>query len=162
MRIILGILLATLAHAESQPLAVPFFKQQKDGCGAASVAMVMHYWGEAPAAAEVYRSLYDVELHGIPLIDMKHYLENHGFHAYTLHGHWADVEEHLAKGRPVVVSLKRKDSAPLHFAVVTGTENDQVLLNDPTRKGTTRMKRADFEKQWNRAETWMLLAVPQQ
>ena len=164
MRIILGFVLASLAQAASQPLAVPFFKQQKDGCGAASVAMVMHYWGgpTAPAATEVYRSLYDAKLHGIPLIDMKHYLENNGFHAYTLHGDWTDIEEHLQKGRPVVVSLKKKNSAPLHFAVVTGEANGQVLLNDPTRKGITRIKRADFDKQWNRAEGWMLLAVPQQ
>jgi len=72
-RIILGFVLATLAGAASQPLSVPFFKQQKDGCGAASVAMVMHYWGghPTPSAAEVYRSLYDAELHGIPLIEMK-------------------------------------------------------------------------------------------
>lgn len=166
-RIILGILLATLAQAASQPLTVPFFKQQKNGCGAASVAMVMHYWGgqkaDAPAypnPAEVYRSLYDAELHGIPLVEMKRYLEDNGFRAYTLHGRWVDVEQHVGKGRPVIVSLKKKDSSSMHYAVVTGTAKDQVLLNDPTHKGTTRMKRSEFEKQWNQADGWMLLAAP--
>ena len=170
-RLVLGFLLAiplaSLAVAASQPLTVPFFKQQKDGCGAASVAMVMHYWGgqrvEAlpyPAPAQVYQALYDKELGGIPLVEMKHYLENNGFRAYTLHGQFADVEQHVGKGRPVIVSLKKKDSSPRHFAVVTGTTKSHVLLNDPTHKGTTRMKRAEFDKQWNRAETWMLLAAP--
>ena len=167
-RVILVILVATLVQAASQPLTVPFFKQEKNGCGAASVAMVMHYWsGQQPGAptypshAEVYGSLYDADLRGIPLVEMKQYLEGHGFRAYTLHGLWTDLEQHLEKGRPLVVALKKKDSAPIHFAVVTGTASDRVLLNDPTRKGTTRMKRADFEKQWSRADSWLLLATPQ-
>ena len=168
-RLILGILLAGLVHAAEQPSAVPFFKQQKNGCGAASVAMVMHYWrGQQagarvyPNALEVYRSLYDPELYGIPLVEMKHYLEDNGFRAYTLHGRWADVEQHVGRGRPVIVALKKKDSSPMHFAVVTGTTEDRVLLNDPTQKSTRRMKRADFEKQWSQADGWMLLAVPQE
>jgi len=165
-RLMVGLVFAALAHAASQPLAVPFYKQQKDGCGAASVAMVMHYWGEQkdggrayPNPAQVYQSLYDANLHGIPLVEMKRYLEDQGFAAYTLHGQIADVEQQVGKGRPVIVSLKKKDSSPLHFAVVTGWTKDHVLLNDPTHKGTTRMKRADFEKQWNRADSWLLLAV---
>lgn len=161
-RILLAVLLTTLAHAASQPLTVPFLKQQKNGCGAASVAMVMNYWGVQKSGAEVYRTLYDPKLHGIPLIEMKRYLEDQGFRAFTLHGRWADVEQHLSKGRPVVVSLKKKGSSPMHYAVVTGMEKDRVLLNDPTRKGTTRMKPADFEKQWKQADGWMLLAVPRE
>ncbi len=159
-RILLALLLTAIAQAAAEPLKVPFFKQQKNGCGAASVAMVMNYWGVQQDPSETYRQLYDAELKGIPLIEMKQYLENSGFLAYTLRGGWSDLEQHLDKGRPVVVSLKKKDSSPIHFAVITGTAKDQVLLNDPTRKGTTRMKRAAFEKQWSNSEGWMLLAVP--
>lgn len=168
-RLVVGVLLATLAQAEGQPLPVPFFEQQKNGCGAASVAMVMHYWSvqkagapASPEPADVYRSLYDAKLGGIPLAQMKRYLEDRGFRAYTLHGRWSDLEQHLGKGRPVIVSLKKGRSSPLHYAVVTGIVKDRVLVNDPTRRGGTSMKRPAFEKQWNQAEFWMLLAAPRE
>lgn len=117
----------------AEPLAVPFVAQQKNRCGAASVAMVMHCWS--------YGSLYVPAFRGIPLVEMKRYLEGQGFRAYTLHGHRADLAAHLGKGRPVIVSLKKKPSGPMHFAVVTGVEKDQDTLRQ-------------------KADGWTLPAVP--
>lgn len=161
------VLVAGLQIAWAQTLSVPFFAQQKNGCGAASVAMVMHYWSseqgdidQYPKASDIYAALYDAKLRGIPLVDMKHYLEGNGFRAFTFHGRWSDVEQQLEKRRPLIISLKKKASSPMHFAVVTGAGRDEVQLNDPTHEGTTRMKREEFEKRWKYAETWMLLAVP--
>ena len=164
---LLGVAVFTLAAAlAAEPLAVPFVAQQKNGCGAASVSMVMQYWAgqrsgtQYPDPAAVYASLYDPALRGIPLVEMKRYFEGQRFRAYTLHGEWADLAAHVGKGRPVSVSLKKRGAGPMHFAVVTGTTPDQVLLNDPTRQKTTRMKRPAFEKLWRKADRWMLLAVP--
>jgi predicted double-glycine peptidase len=129
--------------------------------------MVMQYWAgqrggaaQYPDSAAVYGTLYNPTLRGIPLVEMKRYLESQGFRAYTLHGQWTDLTSHVEKGRPVIVSLKKRGSGPMHYAVVTGTAPDHVLLNDPTRRETTRMKRQAFEKLWHKADGWMLLAVP--
>ncbi len=54
-------------------LDVPFVPQQKDGCGAASIAMVMQYWERhqsqplRPAAepSQILRALYSNQAHGI-------------------------------------------------------------------------------------------------
>jgi predicted double-glycine peptidase len=160
---------ALAAALGAEPLTVPFVAQKKNGCGAASVSMVMQYWagqrggtGQYPDAQAVYNSLYDPALRGIPLVAMKRYLEEQGFRAYTLHGQFTDLSAHVEKGRPVIVALKKRASGPMHFAVVTGVEADQILLNDPTRQGTTRLKRAAFEKLWRKADTWTLLAVPKE
>jgi predicted double-glycine peptidase len=142
------------------PLQVPFFPQAKNGCGAASVAMVMHYWGSRPEPGLVYHELYDAEHHGIQLASMKRYLEQAGFRAFTIQGGWADIQEHTAKGRPVIVGLKRNRRMPMHFAVVIGAEGDRVWLNDPTRKKAAAVKRRDFQKQWEQADRWMLLSTP--
>ena len=158
-----------VAALGAEPLAVPFVAQQKNGCGAASVAMVMQYWAGQrvgavpyPDAQAIYSSLYNPALRGIPLVEMRRYLEEQGFRAYTLRGQIADLTAHVEKGRPVIVSLKKRAAGPLHFAVVTGVEPDHVLLNDPTRKETTRMKRSAFEKLWRKADGWTLLAVPKE
>lgn len=156
-------LVCTLAAiAACEPLTVPFFRQQKNGCGAASVAMVAHYWdaAKAPAPEAMYDRLIDAERKGIRLADMKSYLEELGFQAFTLHGKWSDLEQHLGKGRPVIVSLQAGRTKRLHFAVLVGIEDEHVWMNDPTRKSAHRTERKKFEKQWAGAEHWMLLATP--
>lgn len=154
--------------AAGGPLDVPFFRQAKNGCGAASVAMVAHYWGSrpaqqrvaAPSPEQVYQRLYDARRRGILLADMKRYLEDLGYRAFTFRGRWTDLEGHLAKGRPMIVGLKKSRSKDLHFAVLTGAETGHVWLNDPTRKQPHRVARAEFEKQWDLAGRWVLLATP--
>ncbi len=168
------------------PLDVPFFQQAPNGCGAASVAMVMHYWGaqqmlhpvsgEAaalplPTPEEIYQKLYRPEREGIRLADMRHYLEEAGFHAFTLRGQWADLEKHLAKGRPLIVGIRKEAAAAslsgtqpqqprMHFVVLTGARGDFVWLNDPTRKKPTRIGQAEFNRQWALAGHWILLSTP--
>ncbi|HSB13009.1 MAG TPA: C39 family peptidase [Bryobacteraceae bacterium] len=166
--LVAAICVATLAGAANQRLDVPFFAQKKNGCGAASVAMVEHYWSgrpakqsaTAPSPEQVYQQLYQPDRRGILLADMKRYLEDHGYRAVTLRGEWVDLERHLSKGRPVIVGLKPGRSKGLHFAVLTGTEGNHVWLNDPTRKRPNRVDQAKFEKQWEFADRWMLLATP--
>ena len=169
--VILGILVlaGATASAADRSLAVPFFSQQQNGCGAASVVMVMHYWGSLtskpttyPTAEEAFQRLYQPERNGILLGDMKRYLEESGFRAFTFRGHLVDIEEHLGKGRPLIVTLKKRRTSPIHYVVVTGAAADYITLNDPTRKRTTQLKWGEFERQWNEADRWMLLAAPRQ
>lgn len=163
-----GLLAAECFSAASSPLHLPFYRQKKNGCGAASVAMVMRFWAERrpgtllthPSPDEVYEALYRPQLKGIRLADMKGYLEDWGFRAFTLRGDWADVEGHVTKGRPLIVSLRQGRKKPVHFAVVSGVANGFVWLSDPTRKAASRMGRAEFEKRWELADRWMLLAMP--
>ncbi len=165
----LAVLLAVeYCAAASLPLAVPFYAQKKNGCGAASVAMVMHYWENGrpgpsaiyPSPENLYGLLYRPGRKGILLADMKRYLEDMRFRVFTLRGRWEDVEGQLAKGRPLIVALKKGQSAAIHFVVVTGAGDESVWLNDPTRNKPNRVKRPEFEKRWAFADRWMLLAFP--
>jgi len=150
-------------------LDVPFVKQDKNACGAASIAMVMQYWQQQvgqPAAAdarEIQRALYSYEGHGIYAAELERYLKQHGFQTFAFQGAWEDLREHLEKGRPLIVVLKtgRDD---LHYVVVTGLDWQQqvVLKNDPAERKLLKQDRASFEKEWKAAANWMLLAVPQQ
>ena len=154
--------------AAGSPLDVPFYAQKKNGCGAASVAMLMHYWDDRrpgppviyPTPESVYEFLYRPEQKGIQLADMKGYLEDMSFRVFTLRGRWEDVEGHLAKGRPLIVALKKGQKAAMHFVVVTGAGDEFVWLNDPTRRKSNRLKRPEFERRWAFADRWMLLALP--
>lgn len=152
-------------------LDVPFIKQEKEGCGAASIAMVMQYWrkqqnkpADASAdAVEVQRALYSSNDHGIRASDMERYLQEHGFQTFTFAGKWDDLQQHLAKGRPLIVALKPAAlETQLHYVVVVGVDSEQnvVLLNDAAQRKLLKQERASFEKQWSAVGRWTLLALP--
>jgi predicted double-glycine peptidase len=153
-------------------LDVPFVKQEKDGCGAASVAMVMQYWfkrqgradGASVDAAEIYRALYEPDARGVYASAMERYFKQRGFNTFAFRGEWEDLQNHLRKGRPLIVALKPPETgAPLHYVVVAGLDPPAglVLLNDPARRKLLKQDRADFEKQWSGVNKWTLLALPQ-
>lgn len=153
-------------------LDVPFIRQEKDGCGAASIVMVMRYWlkqQEKPAErsvepAEIQRALYSSEAHGIYASELKQYLQQHGFRSFAFKGTWDDLNEQLEKGRPLIVALKASaGQLPLHYVVVAGLswEESIVLLNDPSRRKLLKQDRLSFEKEWRAAGQWTLLALPE-
>lgn len=158
--------------AAAQPgvwLDVPFVKQEKDGCGAASIAMVMQYWmdqqgsGGSIDSVEIQRALYSKEDHGIRASDLEKYFQEHGFRAFAFQGTKEELKKHLEKGRPLIVALKPEGNGGNHYVVVTGLdwENGIVQMNDPAQRKLLKQHWSDFEKQWSAVGKWTLLAVPQ-
>lgn len=152
-------------------LDVPFVKQEKNGCGAAGVAMVMQFWqrqqGGSPNAAsdarQIQKALYSSRAHGIYASDLEQYLKAQGFRAFAFKGTHDDLEQQLEKGRPLIVALRPTGQGPLHYVVVTGLDpgNHLVVLNDPAERKLLKQEQARFEKEWKDAGNWTLLAVPQ-
>src|SRR3977135_2514761 len=135
---------AAVAATSGVWLDVPFVKQEKDGCGAASIAMVMQYWqaqqgrpaNDASDASQIQRTLYSAKAHGIYASDMERYFKEKGFRAFTIRGEWEDLKQHLDRGRPLIVALKPSGGGTLHYVVVTGLDGDQeiVMVNDPAER----------------------------
>jgi len=165
---------AALAASSGIWLDVPFVKQEKDACGAAAIAMVMQYWLRQPGGAAVVpesaadavaiqRLLYSKEGHGIYASDLEAYFQQNGFRTFAFHGEWADLKQHLQKGRPLIVALKPGAGAPLHYVVVAGLdwENKLIMVNDPAQRKLLSQNQAVFEREWSAAGKWTLLALPQ-
>jgi len=149
-------------------LDVPFVRQDKNACGAASIAMVMQYWQQhgQPGFADarlIQRALYSHQGHGIYAADLERYLKQQGFQTFAFQGAWEDLREHLEKGRPLIVALKTGRDE-LHYVVVAGLDGQQqvVLKNDPAERKLLKQNRSSFETEWKAAANWTLLAVPQQ
>lgn len=152
-------------------LDVPFVKQEKDACGAASIAMVMQYWArkqQRPETqvdadpVEIQRVLYSKEGHGIYASDLQHYFQDHGFQTFAFAGSWDNLNRQLTQGRPLIVALKIGGHGPEHYVVVAGLEGHNiVLVNDPAQRKLFKQDWSSFEKQWSAAGKWTLLAVPQ-
>lgn len=152
-------------------LDVPFVKQEKDGCGAASIAMVMEYWqlqqgrsgDPAAEAAKIQRALRSDTADGIYASDMERYFRENGYATFSFSGDWSDLKQHLEKGRPLIAALKPGSKAALHYVVVAGLDQERqlVLLNDPAQRKLLKEDRSRFEQEWKAAGRWTLLALPE-
>ena len=152
-------------------LDVPFIRQEKDGCGAASIAMVMQYWraqqskpiDSSADATEIQRALYSSKDHGIHASDLEHYFQQNGFQTFAFAGRRDDLKQHLEKGRPLIVALKPSAlETSLHYVVVVGIdpEQDVVYMNDAAQRKLLKQEWPGFEKQWSAVGHWTLLALP--
>lgn len=151
---------------------VPFAAQTRDGCGSATLAMVMRYWDGKegrPASAEsdpgkIQAALFSRPAGGIFASGMERYLRQAGYRAFEFPGQWDDLRRQLALGRPLIVSLKASGRrGPLHYVVVVGVDSERgyVFVNDPARQKMLRISKEGFEAEWSGAGDWMLLAIPQ-
>jgi ABC-type bacteriocin/lantibiotic exporter with double-glycine peptidase domain len=168
------LLLAALVGQAQVPhgvwIDVPFVHQPREGCGAASLSMVMQYWAQQQRRAAgvtsdveaIQRQLYLPSEHGIPASSMAAYLREHGFEVFALSGRWSDLATQLRKGRPLIVALRPAGQRELHYVVVDGIDPGRglVMMNDPAERKLLSQERAGFEKDWNATGDWMLLAVP--
>ena len=172
-RLVILVCLCGAAFAQSTGvwLDVPFVQQEKDGCGAAVIAMLMEYWhNQQPRPddpkidpVEIQRSLYSRKAHGIYSSDLEHYLQQQGFRTFTIRGDWELLRRHLEKGRPLIVALKPvKGESSLHYVIVTGMDsrNNLLLINDPAQRKLLKIERGAFENEWRAVRCWTLLAVP--
>jgi len=171
--LICGIIVPTALSAQPSAvwLDVPFIKQEKDACGAASIAMVMQYWlrqqgraaDSSADATHIQHVLYSSKAHGIYASEMEHYFQQSGFRTFTIRGEWEDLNEHLQKGRPLIVALKPGAGGDLHYVVVTGLDSSQdlVLMNDPAQRKLLKQDRSSFEREWSATGKWTLLALPE-
>lgn len=159
---------------------MPFVKQPSEGCGAASIAMVMQYWdqqhlggpgisvargSDTRADSDVGRiqqELYSKPAHGIYASNLQQYLAAHGFATYVVQGDVALLAHHVQRGRPLIVALKPTSAQVLHYVVVAGVDTIEhaVLVNDPAQRKLLKVDSAAFEKEWQATGNWTLLALP--
>ena len=150
---------------------VPFVAQPRNGCGAASVAMVMQYWAAqqrlpltaAARVENIQKQIFSRKRHGATPAAMESYLSQHGFLVFGVHGSWQLLHQQLEKGRPLIVAIRPPAQHELHYVVIDGIDpiKEQILMNDPEVRKLLPEERKEFEKDWRATHNWMLLAVPQ-
>jgi hypothetical protein len=132
-------------------------------CSPASVAMVLGFWGRpvgvAALASEVYHG--GLDLYGIWPAAIRA-AARRGVAGYLLRfPDWTAAAWCLARGLPVIASLRYGpgelagaaiDATTGHLIVLTGAEDDAVLVNDPAARdeGTVarRYHRAELQRVW--------------
>ena len=118
-------------------------------CGSAALATLLtHHYNypvdEQAVFTEMYESGDQDKIHkeGFSLLDMKRYLEAHGFEA---DGFEVPLDK-LSEARvPAIVLINTNGYH--HFVVVKGLQDGRVLIGDPAQ-GTRAVSRKAFEESW--------------
>jgi predicted double-glycine peptidase len=125
-------------------------RQQYDfSCGSAALSTLLTYHYRFPVTEQtVFEEMFahgeqeKIKKEGFSLLDMKRYLEAHGYEA---DGFEAPLDKLSAAGIPAIVLIN--DNGYNHFVVVKGIRDGRVLIGDPSG-GTRAMVRPAFDKIW--------------
>jgi predicted double-glycine peptidase len=133
---------------------IPFrtvVRQEYDySCGSAALATLLRYhYGRDVREHDVFVYMYEhgnreaIERVGFSLLDMKRYLETHGFQA---DGFRMSLDALEAAEAPAIVVINQQGYR--HFVVLKGVSGDRVLIGDPAL-GLRTYSQAEFSAMWN-------------
>ena len=125
-------------------------RQQFDfSCGSAALSTLLtHHYGDRVNEQTVFEQMYrngdqlKIQREGFSLLDMKRYLESHGYEA---DGFEAPLSK-LESARIPAIALINENGYN-HFVVIKGVRGDRVLIGDPAG-GTRALTRTAFEGRW--------------
>lgn len=164
-----SICLAQSTEAAGLRLDLPFVPQVKEGCGSATIAMVLAWWSKhghplpeaAYSAPAIHAEVYSKADMGTKAGVMESYFRKAGFRSFAFPGKWPDLAERLKEGQPLIVALRPPGGQRrLHYVVVSGISDTHILLHDPANKPYVLLSRKEFEAQWSVSNHWTLLALP--
>jgi uncharacterized protein len=125
-------------------------RQQYDfSCGSAALSTLLTYHYQFPVSEQtVFEEMYSqgeqekIKKEGFSLLDMKRYLEAHGYEA---DGFEAPLDKLASAEIPAIVLIN--ENGYNHFVVVKGIRGPRVLIGDPSG-GTRALTRSAFEALW--------------
>ncbi len=109
-------------------------QQEHDfSCGAAAVATVLTYhYGIPTTEAEVFNAMFAIgdqqliQEQGFSMLDLKNYVDSIGFGS---NGYRITLDQLRGQGVPAIVLLRIRGY--LHFVVIQGITDTEVLVGDP-------------------------------
>lgn len=125
-------------------------RQQYDfSCGSAALSTLLtHHYRYPVTEDQVFEEMFrrgdqsKIRVEGFSLLDMKRYLEAHGFEA---DGYQEPLEKLVSVGIPAIVLIN--ENGYNHFVVVKGIRDGRVLVGDPA-SGTRAVTLTMFKAVW--------------
>ncbi len=157
----------------------PVLQNKQYTCGPACVAAVAAYWGVGLAE---FKAKCPGALENTTGQDLKALAESLGLRAFAFQGSFADLQDNLRQGRPLIVmitmppdpglrraglvgalalALSEHVPHPTHWVVVVGLASSKdIIVHDPST-GLLQIKAAAFQEWWRRMNNLCVLIVGQ-
>ncbi len=155
-------MIATLVVAlslASSAIDVPYLPQTNALCGGAAAAMVFRYWGDTHADVQEFASLVDRRAGGIANDVLADAVAKRGWRVERMEGSLGALTARVRDGQPVIVLVPDRGNR-YHYVVVTGVNEDGVIVHDPAWGPSRAIRAPDFERAWRTANFWSLVIMP--
>jgi hypothetical protein len=155
----------SLAPADSphQHVAVPFFPDDTDQCGPATLASVLTYWGIQADPRTLKEEIYLPRLKGTLPLDLLLAVQARGLKAEIYQGSLDNLKSELEEGHPLVALLDLGFAIfpQGHYVVVTGYDDQRqgVYVHSSLEKDVF-IPYERFLPSWDKTGRWTLLATP--
>lgn len=144
--------------------STPVVKQKTQAdCGLAALAMVAGAWGHSWSVGDLARKVPPTKI-GVKLKRLRDYARQRGLEAYAVKGTFADLENELRAGRPVLLGLvlpydKNNNLNHYEVAVAIDPRDHTVITRDPATGDLMRRVKKVFELEWKTAGYATLVVV---
>jgi ABC-type bacteriocin/lantibiotic exporter with double-glycine peptidase domain len=143
---------------------VPEVRQvAREDCGAASLAMVLGYWGRPVPREELRAANALGSERGLRAATLRDLARQQGLQAFLIPGQLGDLDRELRRGHPVLVGVVKRYGrrAYPHYEVVVGMSRrtQRVLTLDPA-DGLRVDSREGFAAEWAAAGQVTLIVYP--
>lgn len=144
-------------------LDVPYFKQDTVySCGVASLQMVLEFFGVFESEKKLAKEAHTNPENGTTYKWMIDVATKKGFYCYV--NNESSLEEigyFLEQKLPVLVRFIEPSNNEDHYAIITGIQKGQIIMNDPWNGAGFRMEYHDFVERWhsegNTSVRWMMV-----
>jgi ABC-type bacteriocin/lantibiotic exporter with double-glycine peptidase domain len=148
--------LPSSCHLERVPLAA----HTSDWCGPAALAAVLVYWDDTVEVEQIAQAIHLPDYRGSLNLDLLIVARRRGFDAWAGESTTDELRRALARGRPVICMVRRRNplAARNHFVVLRGYDTGKRLwFLDSGEGAEERIAHDDFDREWRDAGRWMLV-----
>ena len=143
---------------------VPDVRQvAREDCGAASLAMVLSYWGRAVTRDEISAANPPAPGSGLPAATLRDLARQQGLQAFLIPGQLGDLDRELQRHHPILVGVVKRYGRRgyAHYEVVVGMSRrtGRILTLDPA-SGLRVDSREGFVAEWAAAGQVALIVYP--
>lgn len=144
-------------------IVVPFFPDDTDQCGPATLASVLTYWGVPTNPPALKEEIYLPRLGGTLPIDLLLAAQARGLRAEFYSGSLDNVRDELEAGHPLVAFLNLGYAVfpQGHYVVITGFDDQRRGVY--VHSGLERDVFLPYERflgSWEKTGRWTLLILP--
>lgn len=147
----------------SHHVAVPFFPDDTDQCGPATLASVLTFWGVPADPQALKEEIYLPRLRGTLPVDLLLAAQARGLQAEIYRGSLDNLKSELKAGHPLVAFLNLGYALfpQGHYVVVTGYDDQRrgVFVHSGLERDVF-LPYERFLHSWKKMGQWTLLVLP--
>lgn len=144
---------------------VPFFPQEENYCGPATLASVFNFYGQKVSQEEIAKDVFTPKLKGTITVEMANSARRAGFDALYYKGSIENIEQEINNGHPLIlyIDLGYSIFPSGHYLVVVGyNKGSKEIIAYSGKNKDIMISYEKLLRSWEKTGNWTLLVKPKE